>query len=253
MLRYLFLALTAAVHLGLSAAGACAGDGAALNVLGFSDDGRYFAFEQYGTQDGSAFPFAEIAFVDTQAATSHDRPYMVFRDVIQSEAAELDAVRANVLARARPHLAVMKIQRQGMVVAIDPVARPFEALLPMDVPVVRRLEASELRLADPTRGGALVLGLKQWKMSSPSCSTMAPGETRAFALTVAKDGSPARDIHVDAELPDSRRCPYTYGLVGAYLQARKSGGAVIAVVVSYYPVGFEGLDRRFLVVTADLK
>ncbi len=253
MLRCFFLGLVTALHLGLPATGARAGDGAALNVLGFSDDGRYFAFEQYGTQDGSAFPFAEIALVDTQATTSHDRPFMVIREVIQSENAGQETVRANVLARARPHLAAMKIQRQGMVVAIDPVARPFEALLPMDVPVVRRLEASELRLSDPTRGGALVLGLKQWKMSSPHCSTVAPGETWAFAVTVSKDGSPARDIHVDAELPDARRCPHTYGLVGAYMQARKSGGAVIAVVVSYYPVGFEGLDRRFLVVTADVK
>jgi predicted secreted protein len=48
--------LALALTLGLPLAGAAdarAGDGSAIHVLGFSADGRYFAFEQYGEQDGS--------------------------------------------------------------------------------------------------------------------------------------------------------------------------------------------------------
>ena len=46
---------------------AWAGDYASRHVIGFSADGRYFAFEQYGAQDGSGFPYAEIFIIDTQA------------------------------------------------------------------------------------------------------------------------------------------------------------------------------------------
>ena len=41
-----------------------AGDFATLNFIGFSKDGRYLAFEEYGTQDGSGFPYSSIYFID---------------------------------------------------------------------------------------------------------------------------------------------------------------------------------------------
>jgi len=253
MLRCLLLVLTMAISPWLTAPEARAGDGAALNVLGFSADGRYFAFEQYGTQDGSGFPYAEVAVIDTQSTTGSDRPYLLFRETIENEAAEPAAVRDSVGNRVRPILSAMGIQRQGMVVALDEVERPFQTLLPMEVHQILGLQATELRVAEPMRGTAVALRLKQWKMSSPRCATVAPARTNAFAIELSRDGGPAQDIHVDRELPDARNCPYVYGLVGAYLHARQAGGTVIAVVVSYYPVGFEGTDRRFLAVTAVLK
>jgi predicted secreted protein len=41
-----------------------AGDTAIFVDLGFSPDYRYFAFAQYGEQDGSGFPYAELYIVD---------------------------------------------------------------------------------------------------------------------------------------------------------------------------------------------
>ncbi|TIL61031.1 MAG: hypothetical protein E5Y89_28055, partial [Mesorhizobium sp.] len=35
-----------------------AGDVAELEILGFSKDGGVFAFEEYGVQDGSGYPYA---------------------------------------------------------------------------------------------------------------------------------------------------------------------------------------------------
>jgi len=253
MLRCLYLVLVMAVHQALFAFGAQAGDGAALNVLGFSADGRYFAFEQYGMQDGSGFPYAEIAVIDTQSRTGNDTPYMLFRETIEDETAEQAAVRDSIGKRAQPILAALGIHRRGMVVALDEVTRPFEALLPMEVHQTLGLQADELRIVEPTRGATVALRLKQWKMSSPRCATAAPARTNAFAIELSREGGPSQEIHVDRDLPDSRNCPYVYGLVGTYLHAQQSGGSVIAVVVSYYPVGFEGPDRRFLTVTAGVK
>lgn len=42
-----------------------AGNLASVNFLGFSDDGKFAAFEQYWIQDGSGFPEAEIIIIST--------------------------------------------------------------------------------------------------------------------------------------------------------------------------------------------
>src|SRR5690606_36811639 len=41
---------------------AFAGDTASLDVLGYSPDGKVFAFEEYGIADGSGFPYSNIYF-----------------------------------------------------------------------------------------------------------------------------------------------------------------------------------------------
>lgn len=43
---------------------ACAGDVAQFANLGFSADGRYFLFGQYGILQGSSLPYADLFFVD---------------------------------------------------------------------------------------------------------------------------------------------------------------------------------------------
>ena len=60
--------LTAFAVLG-ALAPAKAGDAATLNVLGFSSDGAIFAFEEYGVQDGSGFPYANRYYIDTATDT----------------------------------------------------------------------------------------------------------------------------------------------------------------------------------------
>ena len=42
-----------------------AGDVAELEILGFTGDGGVFAFEEYGVQDGSGFPYANRYYIDT--------------------------------------------------------------------------------------------------------------------------------------------------------------------------------------------
>lgn len=53
-----------AVCLSLAAAPAFAGDRALADFIGFSENGRYFAFEEFGTQDGSGFAYSTIYVID---------------------------------------------------------------------------------------------------------------------------------------------------------------------------------------------
>ncbi len=43
---------------------ALAGDRAQIDLIGYSDDGSYFAFEEFGIQDGSGFAYSSIYVVD---------------------------------------------------------------------------------------------------------------------------------------------------------------------------------------------
>ena len=43
---------------------AVAGDRALIDYVGFSADFRYFAFEEFGIQDGSGFAYSNIFVVD---------------------------------------------------------------------------------------------------------------------------------------------------------------------------------------------
>jgi predicted secreted protein len=55
---------TLLLFLALSNTIARAGDAATRAIVGFSPDGRYFAFEQHDTRGGSGFPYVEIFVVD---------------------------------------------------------------------------------------------------------------------------------------------------------------------------------------------
>ena len=61
--------LAAALLATLPVAPGFAGDAAQLEILGFSKDGGVFAFEEYGVQDGSGFPYANRYYIDTTTDT----------------------------------------------------------------------------------------------------------------------------------------------------------------------------------------
>src|SRR4051794_38905355 len=42
-------------------------DRALIELLGYSPDGRYFAFEEYGLHDGSGAPYSDITIIDLNA------------------------------------------------------------------------------------------------------------------------------------------------------------------------------------------
>jgi len=68
-----------------------AGDVARLEILGFSHNGAVFAFEEYGVQDGSGFPYANRYYIDT-ASDSFVKGTPI-RVRLDDESATIDAAR----------------------------------------------------------------------------------------------------------------------------------------------------------------
>ncbi len=219
---------------------AVAGDYASRDVLGFSPDGQYFAFEQYGVQDGSGFPFSEIFIIDT-----HDDSWVKGSPVkvlIENENRGLDDARKRAKSQAAPLLKRHGISEPGEHLASNPrseiSADPHEIAIdsnyqmtpPSQQPV--RFSISETSL--PSR-----------------CKGFADEPIKGFTLTMWQEGKKRVVLHQDKRVPESRGCALGYSFADIYRHV-SGDSQVYAILLHMQQVGFEGPDSRFLAVTARL-
>lgn len=214
-----------------------AGDGAGLDVIGFSRDGRHFAFAQEGIQDGSGFPYANIHVIDTD--TNREAEGSPFTQVVEDDS---DAeARAEADAKAKPMLERLAIAA-AVPVAVNGMASPFEALTPMDVRPALARETAELRFWHSALLGEAVMRLEQPRVTQEKCEAMQPGETVGAVLKLQRGVGDVTVLLDDQSDPARLMCPSAYGLAAVYLDR---GANRLVAVLSYYPIGFEGPDRRY--------
>lgn len=230
----------------VSAAPAGAAEFAEYRVLGYSPDGRYFAFEQFGIADGIGLPYADIIVIDLEAdAWVEGTPIRVRRTEKDGEAedivAELAAVRAEAAAEAAEVIGTTGIGSAHRLVA---------ATTPMEAGEQERSLGFYPRPIRARIDPLHVLALETFALDSPNdCFGMV--ETRGFRLTLTVgEGAPVV-IHEDERLPASRPCPEDYGLAAVIAPFDGAPGRAVALL-SQYQLGFEGADRRFLAVPFDL-
>jgi predicted secreted protein len=236
-LRIFFLAALAPL---LIAGTASAGDVAQLEILGFNKDGSVFAFEEYGVQDGSGFPYANRYYIDTANDTFlKGTPIRVRLD---DESASLDAARKRARDKGEPILGESELSaNRGLTagfnavteLSADPhrmVVNPRPVFPPIDPALEFRLEEI------PMSGGDVCAGLG--------------GETAGFRLLQvdALDGGKTKLLHEDKSIPKSRGCPHGYG-IGAVQTFSTSGLSAYAVLIAVRGQGFEGPDYRWIAVT----
>jgi predicted secreted protein len=231
------------------AAKAMAADGAALNALGYSQDGRYFAFEQYGVQDGSGFPYWDIFLVDLQSNEwVKGSPWRV---LLQDEQAKLSAARDKARAAAAPALTEKTVSEPAQLLAAMPATevtadrqhlsfdrwyRPMGATsgIPSDFTLRHELGLTQKPL--PATGNCLP-----------------EDQSFGFILTL-KDvqSGTTRILSEDAAIPASRNCPLGYDLAAIYAPAGFQAAGKLVAVIGVYSRGFEGADHRFIAVPFNL-
>lgn len=228
------LLLTA--FLALFAGKAMAGDDALFNPIGFSQDGRYFAFEEYGIQDGSGFAYSSIYVIDTVTDRwVGDGPVRLQAD---SEERGLASVRAEAFASAAA-IGDFGITQPGRIIALIGDGEIGEA-------------GDRLRFGAPMNGyGHTAIGDNLLSLSifaadaSPTCEDIFPGEMRGFELILeTQEGSQL--LHQDSRVPGSRGCVVDYRLYGVVMPMVRRDHLQGVVIVSVYAFGFEGPDRRFI-------
>ena len=220
---------------------AAAGDYAAFQPIGFSSDGNVFAFEEYGVQDGSGFPYSTIYVLDTR--TDSFLPGAPVRAVVQEEGADLRKVRRETRRGAAPLIdAYRLLGTPGILAAYNPVTEAGAAphaltydSFPADVPFRKTYSLTlEEKAFEPE--GTCKDFLKQVK---------------GFRLTMtAKAGKPASDLlQDDQRIPESRRCPTGYRIGGVVTHVNDDGSEVHVVMILVKSLGFEGTtDGRWIAV-----
>lgn len=232
----------AAALMACAAAPAAAGDRALIDYIGYSEDSRYFAFEEFGIQDGSGFAYSNIFVVDL----SNDS-WVVgtpVRVTAGTEDRTLAEMRSEAGRRAQSH-----IESFGITVPVE-----IAAIIGDGIPDT---DARSLRFGGPGFGPGQVTGdytltLSDFETTSASpCNEWFGVEPKGYELRITDRGA-ERLVHRDGNLPRSRGCPLDYRIYGVVMPFMSSSIANAVAIISVYPGGFEGPDRRFLAVPLGL-
>jgi predicted secreted protein len=240
------LGVCAAVLLALAAGDARAADGAAFNPIGYSPDSRYFAFEQYGIQDGSGFPYWEIFVIDLKTDQwAKDTPV---RKVAEDENASLAAPRGEATAAVLPILKALDISVPAELLAANPATEVVtdRARISFDRWYVPGGSSPERRGPEVIRHG---LALETLALDAPADCYPEDGPYLGFRLTITDVAmDQARVLHADDTIPASRHCPTGYDLAAVVAPAGYPVTDRLVAIIGIYARGFEGADHRFIAV-----
>ena len=239
----LFVSTLAALALALAAASARAADAAEAEVIGFADG--LFAFEEYGRQDGSGFPYTNIYVIDTATDAWVDGTPIRVR--IDDEGATLADARTQAAARLEAEFGDAFENARSVTLAHSPLGE---------------VEADPVRLAFAPVLPALPLGghepryvarleLYYTETETENCVTYIGDRPMGFRLIVEREGGGSAVLSEDTVVPRSRGCPITYR-ISRVVVPDEWPPERMAVLLSVFTPGFEGAQRRFIAVTGRL-
>jgi predicted secreted protein len=216
-----------------------AGDYADRTLIGFSEDGAYFAFEEYGIQDGSGFPYSNVFIIDVDKDAWIDGTPIRVR--VDDEGAMLSTTRYDAMTQARPVLDRLNIIAKGSHVVDNPATE-----LSADPYAVRFRTNQWFNMAERP------WSLKLTRIPMPGskgCEDF--DDVAGFKLELTDPDGTTRVLSEDISLPASRTCARDYAISDVVVLPPEKGvpRASMAVMISLIRQGFEGPDRRFLAVT----
>jgi predicted secreted protein len=226
-----------------------AGDYAQLNFIGFSADGKFLAFEEFGSHDGSGYPYSNIYFVDVAKNSYAAAP---IRQEVDDKNIDDDAIPEEKVIRAKAKKAAAPILKRLKIVAGN-TGNLVVARLLTDFGANKSSSGDEkknqtIEFTDEVVTNVYLnifeLSLKTSEVKIKECDYNSEPVLK-FELSLSdRNLESTKILQKDLTLPRSRNCPYTYSIQNVYLYGDK-----IAVFINVYSVGFEGPDMRYMVVS----
>ena len=261
MLRWIAAALVVAAAIALAHDPARSMEALALKVIGFSPDGRYFGFVQYGGQGDGGEYLAETYVIDTGrdrfAPGVPVRINTVDEEAIAEEAEDPAKLLALAMKRSQALIKKFDVTRPGAILTRVEAARTDAPHSGSGGPISgeKTVTAKHPVLGDLK----LTLGIKQfaWPKTSRhgthkgaiSCAREVDWQKGAgFRLTLEQAGRTIV-LNDDKTIPASRHCVTGYGIAEVHAFDRPDGKVTLAVIVGMDVRGFEGNDRLFFAVT----
>lgn len=225
---------------------AFAANGAAFSVIGYSPDSRYFAFEQYGFEDGSGAAYWEISIIDLEKDEWVQGTPARVRLENEEETTQLSQARAKAMETAAPLLKEKNITEPSEILAANPATEVVadRSRIVFD-PYYTSMGAQEKTAA----GGRQELVIDAIPLPQSGGCTYEDSQNYGFKLTIRdiQIGS-TRTLHQDKSIPASRNCPFGYDIMAVVAHA---GFPVInrhVAIIGVYGEGWEGADHRFIAV-----
>ena len=212
-----------------------AADSAERRIIGFSPDGKWFAFEQFGVQDGSGFVYHDVFVIDLDNDKwATGTPVEVF---IKDENATLHEARNQARSKAAATLAKLRIVDPGRLLASNPVTETIGDPKSIKFKAYRELSSKEHDYA---------LQLEPFPLPGIDYCEGLVDATRGFALSINKRGGPTVEVYRDTAIPNSRGCAVDYAISDVIAANNPLRPTRFVVILHVYSYGFEGFDSRFI-------
>lgn len=220
---------------------ALAGDYAALQPIGFSADGNVFAFEEYGVQDGSGFPYSTIYVIDTR--NDSFLPGAPIRAVSHEDGSPLSKARHEARRCAAPLIDAYRLaDTPGWLAAYNPITEGNTK------PSALTYDSFA---ADEAFRKTYAVSLEEKTFEPEGICKDFLKEVKGFRLSMTmKAGKAVTDVlQDDGRIPESRRCPTGYQVGGAVTHINDDGSETHVIMVLVKSLGFEGTtDGRWIAI-----
>jgi len=236
-------ALLAAAFLLATGLPALAADAAQSRAIGYSADWKYFAYEQWGIQDGSGFPYWSIFVLDLAADRwAQGTPVDV---VIESEEARLTEARAQAQDKAGAILQKLAIGEPADLLLANPATETASD---------RRVASFDFyyRHHQGNEPGAYQIAVRDVKLPAPPSCTDPDFPVVGMEVVLRKtETGEEKVIARDTSIPASRHCPTGYDIEAVYAPSSYGTSARNVALIGVYSRGFEGDDRSVIAVPFD--
>ncbi|PRH84975.1 hypothetical protein C5L14_23765 [Labrys okinawensis] len=251
MVRHAVRFFSALLSCNLAALPALAGDAATPDIIGFSKDGRYFAFEEYGTRDASIHPYSTIFVIDLDTGkTVPGAPFAVEHD---KEGPEL-AARAEARQQAEPLLARLGIDKKPTRQVVYEGARLFDPPTPDQAYATMAAEVTNLSIGDAVPGGDVTVDVLPRTITDATCAARGRDKLKSFSLvrTLPENNRDNVIVYVDEAAGHKRGCSQSNGLNALFVYRPANAKPRLVALVSYWPHSWEEPDRRHLAIPVPL-
>jgi predicted secreted protein len=221
---------SALLGLCLLALGAHAAEAVEIKVLGFSADGRYFAFEEKGTEGAATYSL--ITPIEVEGNRTIKGAQISYSSDDRKRATAVRRANNRIMRKIKVVLkGVMSISTSGL------PAEPFE-------------DASLKSLALPSSwfGPESWLVLRELKLVTQRCGKTTTNPT-GFGLSLQRKAKPNLRLSQDVVVPSARGCPTHYRIAQAHALRLKDGDVVLAAIIQYVTSGSETPEEPFTAVT----
>lgn len=242
--------VSACLLLACMAASSLGADNAERGFALFSGEGRYFAFEQFGIQDGSGFPYSKITVIDLDKDRWAVPPVNIR---LENEDASLVQARAEAAAKAKPILDKFGIRAPGETLASNPATEFVSDRRKVTFAPYYQSLGPDSKTHTLPQSGRFTLAATLIAFPIGEACYGEEAAQYGFALTLSdNDAGTSREIYRDKSIPASRLCPMTYDLADIFVYRKFGSRDRHVALIGVYTRGFEGLDRRLLAVPFEL-